>query len=229
MSVFQINPAHRPYVKWLGNHEVPLFCIDDVFLDPDGVRRRAFGGEFPTSEAYYPGRHQPLVSSEAGVGDFCAFIAGLLSRATGKTVRAAAIATDFSILTTPEKDLLARQGQPHIDGTPMLGVIYLNNGDYGGTVFFRNRTTGSMRVVTPSEREHYAKISKGQLEVEREVRFIVDSDTDWEKVDAVDGIKNRLVIWPGNVFHSVEVKVPPEKGALSEKRLTQRVIINHID
>ena len=228
MNVFQINPNHRVYIKWLGKREVPLFCIDDVFVDPDKVREFAFQKEFPTSQAYYPGRHQPLTSAIPGIGEFCRFIAGLLSQATGKKVAPEAIASDFSIVTTPEQKLLGLQGQPHIDGTPMLGVIYLNDGDYGGTVFFRNRTTGSMRVLTPEEKKHYAEITQQRHQAARQTKYIVDFDSDWEKVDVVDGIKNRLVIWPGNVFHSVEVKVPPEKGAISEKRLTQRVIVTRI-
>lgn len=228
MTVFEISPAHRPYVKWLGNREVPLFCVDNIFSDPDAVRRFAFTREFPTSQAYYPGRHQPLNVSEPGVSGFCAFIADLLSRATRKAITAGSIVTDFSILTTPEKKLLGLQGQPHIDGTPMLGVIYLNDGDYGGTVFFRNRTTGSMKVFTPVEKAHYSEITNAQHQAAQQTKFIVDSDGDWEKIEVIDGIKNRLVIWPGNVFHSIEVKVPPEKGNLSEKRLTQRVIVNQL-
>lgn len=228
MSVFKINPDHRAYVKWLGNREIPLFCVDDIFVDPDGVRKFAFQNEFPTSQAYYPGRHQPLTPAVPGVTDFCNFIADMLSRATGKRIASTSIISDFSIITTPEERLLGLQGQPHIDGTPMLGVIYLNDGDYGGTVFFRNRTTGSMRVLTPAEKKHYAEITQEHHQAERKTKYIVDSDGDWEKIDVVDGIKNRMVIWPGNVFHSVEVKVPPEKGALAEKRLTQRVIVTQV-
>jgi hypothetical protein len=228
MNVFEINPKHHAYVKWLGNREVPLFCIDNIFANPNGVRQFAFQREFPSSQAYYPGRHQPLSSSEPGVASFCGFIADLLSRATRKKISPGSIASDFSILTTPEGKLLGTQGQPHIDGTPMLGVIYLNDGDYGGTIFFRNRTTKSMRVQTPVEKAHYEAITQDKHEAARPTKYITDSDQDWEKVDLVDGLKNRLVIWPGNVFHSIEVKVPPEKGAFSEKRLTQRVIVNQL-
>ena len=200
MNVFAINRNHRAYVKWLGQREVPLFCIDDIFVDPDAVRSFAFEREFPTSQAYYPGRHQPLDSSVPGIREFSEFISGLLSQATKQRITPNAISTDFSILTTPENQLLGLQGQPHIDGTPMLGVIYLNNGDYGGTIFFRNRETGSMRVVTPEQKEHYKKIMQSSHNAERKHRYITDSDEDWEKVDSVDGINNRLVIWPGAVL-----------------------------
>lgn len=202
--------------------------IDDLYVDPDGVRRLAFENNFPQSQAYYPGRHQPLSPLESDVRAFCHFIARVLSHATGRNVSGASIATDFSILTTPEKALLNLQGQPHVDGSPMLGVIYLNDGDYGGTVFFRNRETGSMSIVTPDQQEHYRRITAANATSSDTLQYVVDSTDDWERVDVVDGRKNRLVIWPGNVFHSIQVKVPPELGSVSSKRLTQRVIINSV-
>lgn len=227
-NMFEISPRHNTYIRWLGSREVPLFCIDNVFVDPDAVRRFAFQRDFPTSQAYYPGRHQPLSPRDPAVAAFCTFLANVLSRATGKLIKPSAVVSDFSILTTPEEQLLGLQGQPHIDGTPMLGVIYLNDSDFGGTVFFRNRATNSMKVVTPKEKEHYAEITKEQHQAVRRNKYIVDSDADWEKVEIIDGIKNRLVIWPGNVFHAIQVKVPPDQGKLAEKRLTQRVIVNSI-
>ncbi|MBQ91945.1 MAG: hypothetical protein CMG87_01585 [Marinobacter sp.] len=224
MSVFDINFESRPEVVWLGNREVPLLVIDDVFKDPDAVRDYAFQRNFPESQAYYPGRHQPLSPSEPGIANFCLFMSRVLSKGTGRSISADAISTDFSIITTAENSLLENQGQPHIDSTPMLGVIYLNQLDFGGTVFFRNRDTGSMVVRTPTEREHYSKVTSARKNKHAE-GYVIDSSGPWEKVISLEGRYNRLVIWPGNVWHSVEVKVPPEQGGLHEKRLTQRVIV----
>ncbi|MCB1691830.1 MAG: hypothetical protein KDI19_03640 [Pseudomonadales bacterium] len=207
---------------------MPLFLIDDLYVDPDAVRQFAFERSFPESQAYYPGRHQPLPSNDPSIRIFSDFMAKVLSHATGKPISGSAISTDFSILTTPENGLLGLQGQPHIDATPMLGVIYLNSADFGGTVFFRNKETGSMSVVTDEHREQYARITTRSDENPGDKRYITDSSGIWEKVDVIDGNKNRLVIWPGNVFHSIEVKVPPDLGKVEEKRLTQRVIVNRI-
>ena len=38
MSPFEINFQSKPEVVWLGNHEVPLFVIDDFYVDPKKVR-----------------------------------------------------------------------------------------------------------------------------------------------------------------------------------------------
>lgn len=227
MNRLQINANSTAYVKWLGDNEVPLFLIDDLFTDPCSVRKLAFQGSFPSSKAYYPGRHQPLSQEDPSVKAFCFFIAEVLSHATGKRVRGEAVSTDFSILTTARNALLNNQGQPHIDGTPMLGVVYLNEQDYGGTVFFRNRETGSMKVVTETEKAHYAALSEDTGDAPPQpLNYITDTTEIWEKVDTIDGKFNRLVIWPGNVFHSIEVKVDPSLGNTEDKRLTQRVIIN---
>ncbi|KAA1176110.1 hypothetical protein FWJ25_02970 [Marinobacter salinexigens] len=227
MSPFEINFHSKPEVVWLGDHEVPLFVIDDFYVDPQKVRAFAFERSFPDSQAYYPGRHQPLDPGMPGIAPFRVFVSKVLSHATKRNISPESINTDFSVLTTAENALVENQGQPHIDGTPMLGVIYLNVQDYGGTVFFRNRDTGSMTVVSPAEKAHYESVTKSQSE-KRPDTYITDSQGAWEKVTAIEGRLNRLVIWPGNVWHSVEVKVPPEQGSLNEKRLTQRVIINRM-
>lgn len=230
MAIFDINFESKASIVWLGNQEVPLLVIDEFYKFPLQVRDFAFERSFPESQAYYPGRHQPLDDSIAGIGNFCTFISRVLSHATKKSISAPAITTDFSILTTPERALVSGQGAPHIDATPMLGVIYLNTLDFGGTVFFRNKTTGSMAVASPEEKSHYEGIqSRQQTENNASSEKYITSDNgDWEKVRTIDGKLNRLVIWPGNVWHSVEVKVPPELGRIDEKRLTQRVIVNSI-
>lgn len=230
MNKLQINPNSTPYVKWLGDNEVPLFIIDDLFVNPSAVRDSAFSKSFPSSKAYYPGRHQPLSQEDESVKAFCFFIAEILSYATGKNINGEAVSTDFSILTTAENSLLNMQGQPHIDGTPMLGVVYLNDKDFGGTVFFRNKETGSMKVVTEKEKAHYERVSNSNTSLAKpSLKYVTDTTEEWEKIEVVEGINNRLVIWPGNVFHSIEVKVDPSLGATNEKRLTQRVIVNALD
>lgn len=228
MNPFVINPLHKPYVHWIGNHEIPLFCIDNLYADPKAVKEFAFERQFPSSQAYYPGRHQPLESDVEGIPEFLDFMANLLSIATNLGIQAANMSTDFSIVTTPEHKLLGSQGQPHIDGCPMLGVIYLNNEDFGGTVFFRNRETGSMKVITPEERAHHARITEQRHDPENKHSFITGSDNDWERVEGMDGVNNRLVMWPGDVWHSINIKIPPEDGNLEDKRLTQRVIVGSL-
>jgi hypothetical protein len=216
----------RPRVEWLGNREVPLFIVDDVYLDPRAVKERAFEAQFPQSQAYYPGRHQPLdPESDPGIRAFTEHFAKLLSSATGGQIRASSIDTDFSILTTPEEMLLNNQGQPHIDGVPMLGVIYLSGVDYGGTAFFRNTETGSMVCVTPEQQKHYAALSDRHV-ASGQPSYVTDTTEDWERVIEIEGAINRFVMWPGTVFHAIAVKKKPENEALKEKRLTQRVVVN---
>jgi hypothetical protein len=84
-----------------------------------------------------------------------------------------------------------------------------------------------MVVVSESEQEHYEKITSGS-DGKKQLSYIFDTTEEWEKIETIEGVNNRLVIWPGNVFHSIEVKVDPSLGRVNEKRLTQRVIINEV-
>ena len=106
MSSFKINFNSRPKVVWLGNREVPLLVIDDIFADPQNVKAQALNQSFPESQAYYPGRHQPLPNSIPGISEFCLFIARVLSQATGRDISPSSINTDFSVITTAENSLL---------------------------------------------------------------------------------------------------------------------------
>lgn len=228
MTILEINPHFKAYVKHIGKEKVPLLLIEDIFAKPDLVREYAFSREFPSSQAYYPGRHQPLTDDGQGLNKFLSFMAKVISHATNIKIEPGWITSDFSIITTPEDQLLSTQGQPHIDGTPMLGVIYLNPQPMGGTVFFNNNDTNSMVVLTAEQKQHYQKIST-TADSQVDKKYIIDSTQAWSVVERIPGTYNKLVMWPGHVFHSVEVLMKPQPGEpLTHKRLTQRIILNQV-
>ncbi len=228
MNPFKINKNMKPRVHWLGDREAPLLLIDELYDAPDLIRQLAFEGEFGIPGSYYPGKHQQVDLTGSNVREFCDFIADFVAHFTKMRVSGNDIETDFSVITTPENQLKHIQGQPHIDGTPFLGVIYLNPTDMGGTMFFRNRHTGSVMVMSEKEKAHYSALTERKMASDERKSYLLDSNAEWEKIDTIPGQYNRLTIWPGQVFHSVEIKSNPGKGEIEEKRLTQRVIINRI-
>jgi hypothetical protein len=135
--------------------------------------------------------------------------------------------TDFSILTTKASDLLNVQKHPHIDPTPVLGLVYLNPHLTQGTCFFYNKILGTHTIVGDEQRNRLNEFMvKEGGKYEPENYSVAESEA-WQKIYTIEGIFNRLVVYPGNVFHSIDATDVPAKTAVTEARLTQRIIVQH--
>lgn len=223
----KINFNAKPRIEWI-SEGVPALIVDDFYLDPDEVRAEALQGSFPDSRAGYPGRHQPLDYAREDVGLFLAYISELIELTANVAVNPAGLDTDFSILTTPKENLLKTQSHPHIDGVALAGIVYLNPVEMGGTCFYYNEKLGSC-AVTDDNRERWNAVLDGQGEDWEEPEGYVSDDFDmWKRVHTVEGKYNRYVTYPGNVFHSVEVKQNPDPTKPAEARLTQRIFVRDV-
>ncbi|MFL6734891.1 MAG: DUF6445 family protein [Sphingomicrobium sp.] len=89
---------------------------------------------------------------------------------------------------------------------PVFGLIYLNEEDRGGTLFFRPRS----RVAPTTGRQGYQ----------------TQSDEHVELCGRIEGRFNRLAIYPGFILHSGEVKGDwiENEERLTAPRLTQRIM-----
>ena len=97
----------------------------------------------------------------------------------------------------------------HADGTQMAGICYLTRPEYcqGGTSFFRHVGTQSIQI----DRENEA------------IYNWADSD-EWEKIYSADMAFNRLVIYPGELFHAITT--PFFGDSIENGRLTQNFFID---
>ena len=219
-----VNPESEVRVE-LANGSIPVLIIENFYSDPFDVRKQALGEAFEESRALYPGRHATIQTPEsrAVVEQVCA----VLSAVGDREFVARTATTDFSILTTKAADLLSVQKHPHIDPTPVLGLIYLNPGSSQGTCLFRNKVLGTHSVVTPEHRDALVKFLDEQGAAFAPSGYDVVEDGAWERIYTIEGKFNRLVVYPGNVFHSIDVKDVPASFSVETSRLTQRIIIQH--
>ena len=214
----------------------PILFIDDFYADPMAVRDFALSLPFDGMAALYPGRHAFLndmagldEERRAEISEACYYVAGLLTLAGSPPVDGALLRTDFSLITTPGRMLVAGQKHPHIDPTPILAVLYLNPENLGGTSFYRNRQMGNIAVVTAEESERFAQFTQGAPTGRVCDSYdMVHADL-WEKVYEIEGRFNRLAAYPGNVFHWVECRRVPEPFDPALGRLTQRFIILDVE
>ncbi len=219
-----VNPDARVRVMMVAG-AIPVLLIDDFYSDPDAVRAEGLQAAFDQSIALYPGRHAVLdtPASRKVVEHICAVLTALGDRAYDpQTTR-----TDFSILTTKASDLLGMQKHPHIDRLPVAGVIYLNPGSTQGTCLFRNRILGLHSVVSAEQEELLAKFLEDEGPTYEPETYEVNGNGAWEKLYTVEGRYNRLVLYPGNVFHSIDLRDVPEVFDINKARLTQRILVQN--
>jgi hypothetical protein len=216
--------------------QFPILYIDNFYADPMSVREYALSLAFDQFVALYPGRHAPLDADALESEDeksasleARAYVAEMLKSVSTLDIALEDIRTDFSLITTPARDLLKFQKHPHFDQTPVLSLVYLNPEDMGGTSFWRNRVLDRIAVVSPEDHEAYGSFMTNAPmgEVCDEYRM-VNTDS-WEKFYEIEGKFNRFVAYPASVFHWVECKFVPEPLDLRKSRLTQRFSIHQVN
>ena len=221
--MFELNPQAQVHIETLSSG-CPVVVFDDFYADAMAVRALALAGRYDSSLAYYPGVHstidpalrQPLHQA----------LAGLMGALGGMACQAEAITSDFSIVTTPAREMLASQKHPHVDGVPLAGVLYLNPDFEVGTSFFRHRPTGLAFVRNAGEAQAHTAWMQAHGDASQPETYAVGDDTVWEHLHSVAGRFNRLVMYPGTAFHSIAMRDVAENLSLDGARLTQRFFIN---
>lgn len=219
---FTLNPQARVQVQTLSSG-CPVLVVDDFYRDPDAVRARALAASYDSSRAYYPGLHADL--DAAAQDALLPALAQLLAALGALQCRGDQIATDFSIVTTPARDMLARQKHPHVDGTPLAGVCYLNPDYAVGTSFYRHRPTGLAFLRNEAESQAYHSWLDAEGDATQPDDYSAAGSATWEHLYSTPGRYNQLVMYPGAAFHSIAMSDVAPKLSLDSVRLTQRFFV----
>lgn len=135
----------------------------------------------------------------------------------------------FSLITKTGTELSSGQKMPHFDTAEpyyFAVVHYLNDGPHGGTGFFRHKPSGIERV----------SFDRVDRFVRRAKQYISGNgppaggyclgDDHFELLEQVDYVKNRLIIYPGNILHSALVDESRDVGLdLDAGRLTVNIFL----
>jgi hypothetical protein len=214
-DVFATGLEGRLQFKRLGG-QVPVLLVDNIFEDPAAVRRLALSLPYEPAGAHYPGRTARVSESNESLTNLLRKVAALVTReylpklpplpGGRRATVVRAVDTDFAITDLRPSELTKEQSRPHVDDVPVFGLIYLNEQDRGGTLFFRPRGHNDR----PTPRTGYQ----------------VDSDEFVDLYGKIEGRFNRLAIYPGFILHSGEISgewITTEER-LREPRLTQRMM-----
>ena len=218
-ATVEINPV--------GEEQTKVIVVDSFANNVDALKNSAceVSGYTPDGKTSYPGVRAILPDEYVDL--VVQFSVPLLRREFGipDSVTFNVTMAYFSLLTVAEKDLSVPQRLPHFDTTKKhyYAVLhYLNDGDFGGTGFFRHVPTGFEKV--DNGRKDLYKQSVLSFMAVRGVpdpAYIGESSAQFKCYSKVEYKSNRLVIYPGNLLHcgllseSQDVCEDPRKGRLT--------------
>ncbi|WP_028919849.1 DUF6445 family protein [Pseudoxanthomonas suwonensis] len=214
--LIEAHPGLHLQVRRIGAEGAPLLVIDQLVADPDRLVRKAERGHFTPQGAMFPGiRMRAPLSYEA-------FLEKLLRPLMGEVfglppqARLAFPMCHYSLVTRPPEKLVFLQRIPHIDsatGRGLATVHYLFQEGWGGTAFYRHRSTGYEYVDEERELPYFTRLQMESLGPDAPGPGYIGEDTPlFERIDKVDGVYNRMLVYRRNSLHSATIdntRVPP--------------------
>lgn len=211
-------------IDHVGHARAPVIVVEDAWPNAHAlVEQAAQARDFGARSLYYPG-----VRSSAPRDYVHGIVAALtdLIRSTFDPPDELVITdSTFSLVTTPPEKLVPFQRVPHYDSVDPNRLALLH---YlcarGGTSFYRHRGTG-VEIVTAELEDLYVRAVNAEVRSKGvpPARY-VDGDTDlFERTEKYDAQFNRLLIYRGNMLHSVNV--PPDFAPDANPR-TGRLTVN---
>jgi hypothetical protein len=216
----------RASLHHLGDTRTPVVTIDDVWGDTAPLIEIAAGlGSFPPAANSYPGLRRAIGSADEGA---FAYVNALLERAAAYICRAFRVTgfriadASFSLITTPATDLATQQRAPHFDCVESNRLALLHYlVPTAGTAFYRHRATG-IEHITADVVERYVDIAKTQAAA-TPARYVTGSNEYYEQIGMIEGHRDRLAIYPGNLLHSAVIA---SDASLSDDPRTGRITSN---
>ena len=223
----QANPSGRPQLLTVGREQTPVLIIDDFAQDTRAIREHAttdlaYG---PDASSRYPGLRAGLPRDY--VLSVLASIHPLLYRMyrIPQAFGLRPVNAVYSLITTPPESLEPAQRIPHFDSARphYLAVLhYLAEGDFCGTGLFRHRATG-MESVSEERLDAYLAARQAQFDQDGEppAGYITGNTNHYELYETIAYRPNRLVVYPGRLFHSGlvdplrDVDADPRSGRLT--------------
>lgn len=193
----------RGAVTRLGLEGAPIAIIDNAVEDPGHWRSVGCGLDWAARGDYYPGprAHAP----GAYLAAMTRPLQLALSQVFGWRGRFEVLRCLFSLATTAPAQLALAQRVPHVDSydpDQVAFVHYLCAPEWGGTAFFRHRSTGFERVDPHrASRFETALASDFARTGEPAADYIGPDDALFECLYECEARFNRVVFFPGNQLH----------------------------
>lgn len=205
--MYALNPAMEFHVLQVGEENTPVILIDDFLADINYLRGQLPGRqEFDNAQSFYPGI-RALIPNE--------FVQFVINQMEPQVRRVYALPEElalgvhygvFSIVTRKSNELIIPQRIPHYDTCRpfyFAMLLYLSEGDFGGTAFYRHSVTGYERISELRKMSFFSSV-KSYIETHGEpaLDYCRDENQQFEKLLEISYRANRIIVYPGNLLHS---------------------------
>jgi hypothetical protein len=214
-NLFELARDQKVRFELLGG-AVPVVIVDNVYARPNDIRGMALRLSYSTPPYPYPGKLAvpPTTPSLTHLTNWALSLVNehYLPRIPpilghGRKITAfQKLHTDFGIVDVHPADLSETQRIPHVDPVPVFGLVYLNEEERGGTLFF----------------EEVA----GSAPEDNGAGYMTRTNAQFRVRAHIESAFNRLAIYPGFVPHSGEISgdwIETEQR-FESPRLTQRLV-----
>jgi len=201
-----------------------VLVIDGFFKDPEKIIEYAWSSSFDTQMGYYPGKHHFSPHSILPLLDWLnkmnrmqgSPLEGLFPEAlTPQDDKYGCYA--FGIVKLKQDELTIAHSHPHSDhfcDFSLLVYLYEDDDINGGTSF--HRFIPSDEIYGPITSKHVAMAPDG----DRRRGYNAAGRTIWDEIAYIPARVNRLVIFPGNLFHSQVLHGDPRDASDPKARVT---------
>ena len=221
---FALHPDITVRLRRIGNEAQPLMVVDNVLADPAAMVAAAQNAQFYVPEhTKYPGLNAPLPEG---------YYQTVVTALRGPIEAAFGLPRDtwvkffgfFALATTPADQADPIQKIPHydtLDPGRLAMVHYLCRGDFGGTGFFRHRSTG-FESVDAAREAAYVVAARPELEAASPAGYADAGTAGYDLIGEAEMVFNRLIIYSTHVLHSGLLN----RAALSDDPVTGRLTAN---
>lgn len=176
-----------------------IVILDDFYPDPARLRETALGKQYHKPPTGSGRLAQTAFCTEQETRAMCQQVAPYFPERDIVTV---SVMFRYTLAGTAKKITC------HVDGCAYAGIVYLTLPEHcaGGTTFYRHKPTGDVIYDEAHARQYNFRAAE-----------------QWEIAKQVDMAYNRLVFYPGQLFHSL---TPVFFGDdINNARLTQNIFI----
>ena len=194
----------------IGSEQQPIMVVDNFVADAERLiaylneseNLQVIKGLYPGLRADTPAVYMELM--RAALGEI------ICNTFKIHPQNVAYLESFFSIVATPREMLKLQQRMPHIDGSNPNDIAFLHylcDEKYGGTSFYKHRSTGH-EFVNQARFGPYIKTLEAEIATQGlpEPPQYMNGDTDlFERFHSVKAKFNRLIIYRGTSLHSGDI------------------------
>lgn len=173
------------------------------YSNPDEIRNLALSKSYQQPPSQTPRLAVTAVCNELGVRAMCNLLEPYITRIKENEVVGVNVLFRYTLATAQKKVFC------HVDGCSNAGIVYPSKPEdcAGGTTIYRHKATGD-EIYDKANRQLYDFTDASQ----------------WEVITEIDMVYNRLVMYPGQLFHAI---TPIFFGDnIENARLTQNIFVS---